>query len=468
MSDKLLIGPKLKRFRSSLGLTQTRMAEDLGISGSYLNLMERNQRPMSARVLLRMATLYDFDIAEFAEGGDAQLVATTYEALRDPRFAETPVSKNEVEDVVGLSPNLARAFGKLWTERDVSQTLDPQTIAPRRAVDIVREFIQNSRNYFDELDRTAEALAEELALYRLQPHTALTDRLKTRHDTAVRIVPVEIMPNMLRWFDRHNQRINLSELLSPSGRRFQLAFQIGLLEQRELIDSVINRAKIEGREAKGLARTTLANYFAAALLMPYAKFLREAESLRYDVELLAHRFGTSFEQTAHRLTTLGRTEAKGIPFFFLRIDIAGNVSKRFSAGRFAFSEQGGACPIWNIHECFADPSRIHTQLVQLPEHDNRGGETYLSIAKAVTRSGSTWGQPAQRLAIALGCDVAYAPRLIYARDYDLEKARPAPIGINCYLCEREDCRQRAHAPLSKSLMFDERARGVSLYNWMPS
>ena len=462
MADKLMIGPKLRRFRNSLGLTQSRMAEDLGISGSYLNLIERNQRAMSARVLLKMATLYDFDIAEFAQGGDAQLVASTYEALRDARFRDHPVSKNEVEDVVGLSPNMARAFGKLWAERGSGLPGDAAAQAPRRAVDVVRELIQDNRNHFAELDTAAEQLAEEMALYRRQPHIALTERLKERHDTAVRVVPVDVMPNMLRWFDRHNQRINLSELLTQAGRRFQLAFQIGMLEQRELIDAVIAGAKIEGREAKGLARTTLANYFAAATLMPYARFLREAEGCRYDVELLAHRFGTSFEQTAHRLTTLNRPEAKGIPFFFLRIDIAGNVSKRFSAGRFAFSEQGGACPIWNIHECFTDPGRIHTQLVQLPE-----GETYVSVAKAVTRAGSTYGAPAQRLAIALGCDVAYAPRLVYARDYDIDKASPAPIGINCYLCEREDCRQRAHAPLSKSLRFDERARGMSLYTWMP-
>lgn len=460
-----MVGPKLRRFRNSLGLTQVRMAEDLGISASYLNLIERNQRAMSARVLLKMATLYDFDMAEFADAGDAQLVASTYETLRDARFGDMPVSKNEVEDVVGLSPNMARAFGKLWAERG-SGTVEAAP-TERRAVDVVRELIQAKRNYFAELDETAEALAEELALYRRAPNTALTERLKVRHDTAVRVVPVDVMPNMLRWFDRHNQRINLSELLTQAGRRFQLAFQIGMLEQRELIDGVIVDAKIEGREAKGLARTTLANYFAAALLMPYARFLREAEGCRYDVELLAHRFGTSFEQTAHRLTTLNRPDAKGIPFFFLRIDIAGNVSKRFSAGRFAFSEQGGACPIWNIHECFTDPGRIHTQLVQLPSNGDRGGETYVSVAKAVTRAGSTWGAPAQRLAIALGCDVVYAPRLVYARDYDLENATPAPIGINCYLCEREDCRQRAHPPLSKSLRFDERARGVSLYSWMP-
>jgi len=247
----------------------------------------------------------------------------------------------------------------------------------------VRDFIQANTNFFPEIEAAATTLSEDLGLSRTQPRTVLTDRLKETHDIAVRIVPTDIMPNMLRWFDRHNQRINLSELLSQSGRRFQLAFQIGMLEQRILFDELIDRAKIEGREARGLARTSLANYFAAAVLMPYHRFLKEAEKTRYDVELLAHRFGTSFEQTAHRLTTLNDPNARGIPFFFLRIDIAGNVSKRFSAGKFAFANQGGACPIWNIHETFSHPGRLHTQLVQLPDK-----ATYFSIAKAVSRAGN--------------------------------------------------------------------------------
>jgi len=460
MSNKLLIGPKLRRFRNSLGLTQARMAEDLGISASYLNLIERNQRAMSAKVLLRMASVYDFDISAFSDAGDAQLVASTYEALRTPRFRDMPVSKNEVEDVVGISPNLARALQSLLNSQ--SQDIAPSDNQTVRTIDIVRDFIQANANYFPEIDKTAEALSDELGLRRAGPSIALTQRLQTRHDIAVRIVPSDVMPDMLRWFDRHNQRINLSELLSQSGRRFQLAVQIALLEQREMIDIHLDRAKIEGREARGLARTSLANYFAAALLMPYAKFLREAEKTRYDVELLSHRFGTSFEQTAHRLTTLNNPDSRGIPFFFMRIDIAGNVSKRFSAGKFAFANQGGACPIWNIHESFTDPGRLHTQMVQLPD-----GATYFSIAKAVRRAGDMYGAHAQRLAIALGCDISYAPRLCYSRAFNLENPQPAEIGINCYLCERQHCRQRAHPPFSRALMFDERARGMSLYRWVP-
>jgi predicted transcriptional regulator len=265
---------------------------------------------------------------------------------------------------------------------------------------------------------------------------------------------------MLRYFDRHSKRINLSELLPQSGRRFQLAYQISILEYRDLIDEVVGTADLNGLEAEGLCRTTLANYFAAAILMPYDQFLKEAENSKYDVDLLCHRFGTSFEQTAHRLTTLQKPDARGIPFFFVRIDVAGNVSKRFSAGRFHFSRFGGACPIWNIHECFLTPDKTVTQIIQMPDDT-----TYFSIAKMVVRSNGTYKNPLQKLAIGLGCDIAYAPRLVYAEKYNLNNPRPSKIGVNCHLCERPHCRQRAHAPLNRIISFDERRRGISLYDF---
>ncbi|WP_409432311.1 short-chain fatty acyl-CoA regulator family protein [Litorimonas sp. RW-G-Af-16] len=468
--EKLLVGPRLRRFRQTLGLTQARMAEDLGISSSYLNLMERNQRALSAKVLLKMAEIYDFDIAGFTGAGDAHLVAEVYEAMRDPLFKGESLSKNEAEDLVNVSPTAAKALLKLYSKhrdaarRDVDITVDRDKVElleqSAEAVEVVRRFIHQQRNYFPRLDAAAEALSQELGLTKREPHAALTERLKEKHDLSVRIVPVDIMPQMLRYFDRHSKRINLSELLRQSGRRFQLAFQIGMLEQRELIDEIVKSAALPGREAEGLMRTSLANYFAAAVIMPYARFLKEAESSKYDVDLLSHRFGTSWEQTAHRLTTLQKPDARGIPFFFVRIDVAGNVSKRFSAGRFHFSKFGGACPLWNIHECFQTPGRTISQMIQMPDET-----TYFSIAKMVSRSDGTYNAPAQKLAIGLGCDIAYAPRLIYAQQYNLDNPQPTPIGINCYLCERPHCRQRAHAPLNKTLSFDERARGMSLYSF---
>ena len=468
--EKLLIGPRITRFRKTLGVTQARMAEDLGISTSYLNLMERNQRALSAKVLLKMAEIYDFDIAGFTGAGDAHLVAEVYDAMRDPLFRDEALSKNEAEDLVNVSPNAARALLKLYGKhRDLALRMTENT--PNRdrvelleqssqAVESVRRFIHANKNYFPALDAAAEALAKEIGYDKPLIAAALTDRLKEGHGISVRIVPVEVMPQMLRYFDRHSKRINLSELLPQSGRRFQLAFQIGMLEHRRLIDKIVASAKLPGLEAEGLCRTNLANYFAAAVLMPYRRFLQEAEASKYDIDLLSHRFGTSFEQTAHRLTTLQKPDARGIPFFFVRIDVAGNVSKRFSAGRFHFSQFGGACPLWNIHECFQTPGKTVTQMIELPDET-----TYFSIAKMVSRSDGTYNAPPQKLAIGLGCDIAYAPRLVYSQRYNLETPQPTPIGINCYLCERPHCRQRAHAPLNKTLSFDVRRRGVSLFDF---
>ncbi|MBC6402634.1 MAG: DUF2083 domain-containing protein [Hyphomonadaceae bacterium] len=469
-NEKLLIGPRLRRFRQTLGLTQIRMAEDLGISASYLNLMERNQRAMSANVLIKMAEIYDLNLAEFTGKHDSHLVAEIHDMSHDPVFRGESISKNEAEDLVSTSPAAARALLRLYgtyrdrSLRNASLNADRDRVElleqSAKAVDAVRRFIHSNTNYFDDLDRKAEGLSRELDLHKNEPHAVLTDRLASKHDIRVRIVPVNAMPKMLRYFDHDSRRINLSELLRRSGRRFQLAYQIGLLECREVIDDIITRAKLPGREAEGLARTSLGNYFASALLMPYAQFLKDAENSRYDVDLLSSRYGTSFEQTTHRLTTLQKPDARGIPFFFVRIDVAGNVSKRFSAGRFHFSQFGGACPLWNIHECFQGPGRIHTQIVQLPDDT-----IYFSIAKMVQRSDSTYGMPAQKLAIGLGCDIAYAPRLIYARQYNLDDPSPTPIGINCYVCERQNCQQRAHAPLNKNLLFDEHARGMSIFSF---
>lgn len=469
-TDKLIIGPKLRRFRQTLGLTQARMAEDLGISASYLNLMENNQRAMSAKVLLRMAERYDFDIASFAGESDLQLVSEVYNAMRDPLFRDLVISKTEAEDLVSASPKAARALLKLYRKhRDLSlrgmqMAGDREKIElleqSAEAVESVRQFIHDQKNYFPRLDAVAEGLSAELNLDKRSHAAVLTNRLKERHGITVRIVPIDVMPQMLRYFDRHIKRIDLSELLRQSGRRFQLAFQIGMLEQRNLIDDIVASAGLPGREAEGLCRTSLANYFAAALLMPYNRFLKEAERTRYDVELLSHRFGTSFEQTAHRLTTLQKPEARGIPFFFIRIDVAGNVSKRFSAGRFHFSKFGGACPLWNIHECFQSPGTLKTQIVQMPDET-----TYFSIAKMVSRSDGTYTSPKQKLAIGLGCDIAFAPRLTYADKYNMDTPQTTPIGVNCYLCERANCLQRSHAPLNKTLKFDERARSLSLYRF---
>ncbi len=466
---KLFVGVRLRRLRKSLGLTQARMAAELGISSSYLNLIERNQRPLSAQLLLRLAEVYDFDVRHFGGNEEAKALAELREILSDPLFRSLEIGPQDLEEVAAASPRAVDAVSTLYrayrdavmkaaglserlADRDRVALLE-ESAGP---VEDVREMIHAARNHFPTLDEAAETLAAEPGLDHGDLFSALAARLAERHDVAVRIVPADVMMDRLRFYDRHRRRLMLSELLPQSGRLFQLAYQVGLFEHGTLIDAAVAESGIERKESRRLARVALGNYFAAALLMPYGPFLQAAEALRYDIEALAHRFSTSFEQVCHRLTTMQRPGARGVPFFFIRIDNAGNVSKRFSAGRFHFSKFGGTCPLWNVHDSFQTPGRIYTQIIRLPDET-----TYFSIARTVRRSGGSYSRPAQQLAIALGCDISYARRLVYADGHDLEQPRVTPIGINCLLCERPDCSQRAFPPLNRNFVVDERVRGLS-------
>ncbi|MCC7319903.1 MAG: DUF2083 domain-containing protein [Rubellimicrobium sp.] len=470
--EKLIIGQRLRVLRSSLGLTQAQMAAELGVSASYVTLIESDQRPASARFLMRLAEVYDLNVSELAPSTDAQLAAEFGAALKDPAVELPNLPRAEVEAVLQASPRLAAAFVRLhdrYREGLLRPLADDNPLTDRdkvevlagasRPVEAVRAWLNQRRNHIDTLDRAAEALADTLGLHRNEPHVALTARL-AEHGIRTRILPAEVMGEQLRRFDLHRKELMLSELLGQSSRRFQIGVLLARLEQDAAMTALVEEAGLTDPAAVTLMRVTLANYFAAALLMPYGRFLAACESTRYDVELLGHRFGSSFEQTAHRMSTLQREGARGIPFFFVRVDRAGNLSKRFSAGRFPFSRFGGTCPLWNIHAAFETPDQVQTQIIRMPE-----GTSYFSIARTVTRAGGTHGQPAQRLAIGLGCDVAYAPRLIYADGVDLERLKPVDIGLNCYLCERSDCAARAHAPINRRLRVNERERSLAIFQF---
>ena len=475
MKKKLIIGPRIKRLRTQLNLTQAEFARRLDVSATYVNLIERNQRPVSASVLLKLAEEFDINVADLAQDMDAGLVNELVNALRDPVFGEPQASKSELEDLVGASPETIKAFLRLherYRELALSTYSDANPLADREKVELleesarpvekVRQFLHEQNNYFAPLDDTATQFRAALTEGRKPIEAAIQERLEDKYKLRIRVLPSSAMPSSFTYFDRHRSGIDISELLHPTGRQFQLAFQLGLLEYRDLIESIVADSGLKDESAVGLARVSLANYFAAALLMPYDAFLKACEDTRYDVDLLSHRFGTSFEQTAHRLTTLQKPDAKGIPFFFLRIDAAGNVSKRFSAGRFHFSKFGGACPRWNIHRTFEQPGETLTQLIQMPDDT-----TYVSISKAINRSRGHHGRPPARVAIGLGCDKAYADNLVYCDRLDLGAQKPTPIGVNCYLCDRQNCASRAHAPLNRKLKFDAHARGISLYEFEP-
>jgi predicted transcriptional regulator/DNA-binding XRE family transcriptional regulator len=466
---KLFVGPRFRRIRQQLGLSQTQIAEGLGISPSYINLIERNQRPVTAQILLRLAEAYDLDLRDLATADEDRFFAELNEIFSDPLFRQIDLPKQELRDLAELCPGVTHALQRLYaayTEARQGETLAAAQMADRdegsrfeaNPIERVRELIEANRNYFSELEQAAETLRDELNVPAEGLYEALVTRLRGRHSIVTRIMPVDVMRETLRRFDRHRRQLLISELVDAPSRTFQLAFQVGLAECGSALETIIGRAGKLDDAPRRLYRITLANYFAACVMMPYQVFHAAAEALNYDVHVLAQRFNAGFEQVCHRLTTLQRPNARGIPFFLLRVDNAGNVSKRFSSGTFPFSKFGGTCPLWNVHSTFDTPDRLLKQVIELPD-----GTRYFSIAQVVRRPVAPHPLVEPRFAIGLGCEIRHASKLIYATGMDLEKTEGTPIGVNCRLCERENCSQRAEPPITRTLILDENTRRVSSF-----
>jgi predicted transcriptional regulator/DNA-binding XRE family transcriptional regulator len=466
---KLFDGPRFRRIRQQLGLSQTQIAEGLGISPSYINLIERNQRPVTAQILLRLAEAYDLDLRDLATADEDRFFAELNEIFSDPLFRQIELPKQELRDLSELCPGVTHALQRLYaayTEARRGETMVAAKIADRdegarfeaNPIERVRDLIEANRNYFPELETAAENLRDELNVSAEELFAALGARLREKHSILTRIMPADVMRETLRRFDRHRRQLLISELVDGPGRTFQIAFQTGLTECNAAIETIIGRAGQLDDTARRLYRITLANYFAAATMMPYQPFQTAAETLGYDLNVLAQRFNTGFEQVCHRLTTLQRPNARGVPFFMLRVDNAGNVSKRFSSGTFPFSKFGGTCPLWNVHSTFDTPDRLLSQVIELPD-----GTRYFSIAQVVRRPAAPHAQAQPRFAIGLGCEIRHAPKLVYAGGINLETTEGTPIGVNCRLCERENCSQRAEPPITRTLILDENSRRMSSF-----
>ncbi len=467
--SKLFAGPRVRRLRAGLGLSQARMAEDLSVSPSYLNLIERNQRPVTAQFLLRLATVFNIDVRDLTGDLTDALMGSLAEALSDPMFRSLTVSRSEIQDAAQSTPAVSEALVRLYgayrdavTARTTVDSEDSvrETLDARSPLEQVRELIQSRQNHFPELEAQGEALAEELRITGDGLLTALKTRLSSKHSISVRILPADVLPESLRRYDHHRKQLQLSELLDPPGRVFQALVQIAQLEARTVIEAHVNESGFTDDASRRLLRINLANYFAASVLMPYGRFHAAAEETGYDLALLVTRFGASIEQVCHRLTTLQRSSMRGVPFFLIRVDQAGNVSKRFSAGRFHFSKFGGTCPLWHVHAAFRQPGDVLRQIIEMPD-----GTRYFSIASTVRAYTLPWGEPAPQFAVALGCELKYARHLIYARGLDLDTPTTTPIGTNCALCPRDTCRQRSQPPVAGRLIIDERVRGPSAFGF---
>jgi XRE family transcriptional regulator, fatty acid utilization regulator len=458
---RALIGRTIRRLRAERRLTQQALAVRLGISASYLNLIEHDQRTVTASLLIKLGEMLGVDLATLSGRSERQLEFALREVFADPLLSADAVPETEIAEFAAMAPNAAHAVLALYRAWRVAREDAGGIALPsgRRVLlpnEEARDLFDDRGNHFPILETAAEAMAAEIGATPAEMNHAIAERLRRRHGVTVTVQPLE---GALRRYDPIARALALSESLPRESRGFHMAFQLALLEARESVEAVLAEAAPSSAEAGMLIRVGLLNYVAGALLMPYAPFRDAAHALRHDVEALAARFGVSFEQACHRLSTLQRPNARGVPFFFVRVDPAGNVSKRFSAAGFPFARYGGSCPRWVVHTAFSQPGVVQVQVAELPD-----GTAYLCFARTVMRPGRAWGDPRPTHVVAMGCHVAHADAVAYADGLDLEKARVG-IGLSCRLCDRPDCRSRAFPPLEHRLALDPQTAGVAPYRF---
>ena len=462
-NQKLYAGIKLRELRNRLRLTQKEFGQKLHISLPYLNQMENNHRPLSASVVLALASEFGFDITEFTLGESERIVTDMREALADPLFTTQPPLA-DLRLAASNAPALLRAFLDLHAayrqshERlaslDEALGRDEGAVRPS-AWEEVRDFFHYCDNYIDAVDRAAESFSTDAG-----PDTDVVQAaIQALGDLGIQVRSKDDVP--LRTLDSQGQELILSRRAPVATQRFQTLVQLALSIQGPLIEATLDLARFHSDAAREIAKIGLANYFAGATLMPYGRFLAAAKETRHDLERLADLFGASLEQVAHRLSTLQRPGTKGVPFFFVRVDQAGTITKRHSATRLQFARFGGACPLWNVHQAFEKPSQFLRQLAETPD-----GVRYLCLARDVSKSGGSFKVPLRRYAIGLGCEVSYATDLVYADGLDL-RGLFEPIGISCRICPRRDCHQRSVPPIEHRLDVNPQKRGILPYEIAP-
>ena len=460
--QKLYAGAKLRELRTNLAHTQKEFAARLGVSLPYLNQMENNNRPVSTTVVLALASEFGMDVTELSSGDSERLVSDMREVLSDPVFEGDVLPLADVQLAASNAPGLARAFIKLHQSHRQTQerlayldeALGREDARPSPSPwEEVRDFFHYCDNYLDAVDRAAEYFARDTGTGQSLRDTTL----KALSSAGITVAFDET--DALRRYDPASGVLHVSARASQATQTFQMLLQVALVRQNDLLEATLDFARFNSPAARDIAKMGLANYFAGAALMPYARFLERAQSCRHDLEVLASDFGASIEQVAHRLSTLQRPGSKGIPFFFVRVDQAGTITKRHSATRLQFARFGGACPLWNVHSAFETPGRFLRQLAETPD-----GVRYISLARDISKPAGRFGAPGRRYAISLGCEGRHAPALVYADGMDTTRASAfEPIGISCRICERKHCHQRSVPPLERQLVVDPNLRDVLPY-----
>lgn len=468
--SKTFVGSRVRQLRNERGFSQAALAQMLEISPSYLNQIEHDVRPLTVAVLLRITEVFGVDATFFSSQDDTRLVAELREVTMD-RDLDIDVDPTEVAEMVSAHPGLARAVVNLHRRYRIT-TAQLAAATEERYSDgsgsgsitmpheEVRDYFYQRQNYLHELDTAAENLTIKMRLHHGDLARELTRRLTEVHGVHINR-RIDLGDTVLHRYDPKTKTLEFSNHLSLGQQVFKMAAELAYLEFGDLIDTLVEEGKFTSDESHTLARLGLANYFAAAAVLPYRQFHDVAENFRYDVERLSSFYSISYETIAHRLSTLQRPSMRGVPFSFVRVDRAGNMSKRQSATGFHFSSSGGTCPLWNVYETFANPGKILVQIAQMPD-----GRNYMWVARTVERRAARYGQPGKTFAIGLGCELRHAHRLVYSEGLDVsgEPGTVAtPIGAGCRVCERDNCPQRAFPALGRALDLDEHRSTVSPY-----
>ncbi len=467
--DDPQIGGRIRRLRRQRRVAQADLAEAVGISASYLNLIEHNRRKITVPLLFKLSGYFGIEPGELADADDARLIGDLMEMFGDDLFADSDLTNQEIRDLAFSNPVVARAVLRLFdsyqqtrTASGTRETADEggptETEAPyHRATDAISDFLQENANHFPALEQAAERVRADVDSASETFEQGIRTYMFNVFGMDYRLT--SLPRGIARRLSSDGRVLEVSDLLPPETALFQVAHQIALLAADGAIHEIIDQSNLPGQDAPALARNVLAAYFAAALLMPYARFFRAAEDSRYDIDRLARQFGASFEQVCHRLTTLQRPGMQGIPLHLVRTDIAGNISKRFSLSGIHIPRHSGACPRWNVYSAFLAPGRTNVQLSQMPD-----GQTYFCIARSFEKGGHRHNAPRRHFSIGLGCHISQAKRMIYSDGLDLRnESQIVPIGVGCRICPRMECEQRAHPPADHRFRLEDGERAESLY-----
>jgi predicted transcriptional regulator/DNA-binding XRE family transcriptional regulator len=476
MNDLSNIGSRIKKERRTKGLSQSDLSKKLGISASYLNLLESGRRTITVPLLIKIGNELGLSLKDLTVESNKRMLSDIMDVLSNEMFEDLDITNLETNEFIGSNPNIAKALLTLndsykSLRDDMQNRLEQMDVdssvkekkSSRLPVEIVSDFLQENKNYFDDIEKKTEELRGKIGLRSGQSMGSKENKfisyLKSEYKNEVNIVLIEDNEKFVKRYNKNDNILYLSEMLTYTARNFHLAYQIAYFDAQELIDRIIQNNKFYSNEVIPLLKISLMNYFAASLIMPYEDFLNSAKKYKYDIEILMHHYAASFEQVSHRLTNLQRPGNEGVPFHFLKTDIAGNISKRFSLSGIHIPRHGGSCPRWNVYIAFLSPGKIHPQISRMPD-----GKVFFCIARAYEKGIEKHGMPRSFVSIGLGCDMQYAKELTYSEGMDLQnKNLETPIGVSCRICPREDCQQRAFPPIDKDLKLDISYRGTSPY-----